>query len=605
MIMTDSVAVSNSSKLDPDSYSNLLYKFAWLVEIIVVIAGFMISIIVGIDAFNKTTVYTEPNASTYLNSVIAFIPFFLVSVVELTKIPVAGAIFYTSSKVWKIILSFMLLCLVVVTFETSLNGFQRNYSQRTEVIQKRREMVVPVELELLRIKNEKQTLLETTIKTIEENFNIRNKELQESRDKQINPIWNEITRIRSLGHDSRVKSIEKELTRQEENITEMNSESAFEQNRIYEEYNRAIQNIQNASRVKREQITSTIDRLADELETLKHSKKDESTSSTVSSLINTFNLQNDEIDEKVSEIKLYRKKLFDLKSPDDLIKEERFRYQNRKDTAQLRFKELKEGIYSKIDTLNNKKSELLSVTHEGHKGRIKTLEDQIATFDLSFNNQKAKNSLERQNEISRLNIKVKRIDAIDAEVNKLEQTKNDLKSEINKAANGDQIYQIAKMIFPSAKTAADITSSQAGIVAIIWFGSLAFIVAVTGILLAFASFVISKESDFSLERNRLTSFRKLNNSIRYFFIARRKAVIEPKLKEVIIEKEIPVEVIKEVIVKKVVATEVIKEVPVDKVVFKEVVRDVVKKQLVHVPMYTNDMSLVQKDLFVDKNSTEE
>jgi len=38
--------------------------------------------------------------------------------------------------------------------------------------------------------------------------------------------------------------------------------------------------------------------------------------------------------------------------------------------------------------------------------------------------------------------------------------------------------------------------------------------------------------------------------------------------------------------------EIVKEVPVDKVVFKEVVKEVVRKELVHVPFYTNDQRLV-------------
>ena len=39
--------------------------------------------------------------------------------------------------------------------------------------------------------------------------------------------------------------------------------------------------------------------------------------------------------------------------------------------------------------------------------------------------------------------------------------------------------------------------------------------------------------------------------------------------------------------------EVVKEVPVDKVAFRDVVKEVVKKEVIHVPIYTNDPNLVK------------
>jgi|TARA_B100002003_G_scaffold175324_1_gene163188 hypothetical protein len=51
-------------------------------------------------------------------------------------------------------------------------------------------------------------------------------------------------------------------------------------------------------------------------------------------------------------------------------------------------------------------------------------------------------------------------------------------------------------------------------------------------------------------------------------------------------------VIKNVEVEKIV--EVTKEVPVDKVAFKEVPVEVVKREVVHIPVYTNDPSLLGK-----------
>ncbi len=576
------------SHLDSNKFKDLLYLFAWVVEIIVVIAGLFISIIVGLDAFEKTTRFNDPTTTTYLNSFIAFIPFFLVSVVELTKIPVAGAIFYTSSAIWKVLLSVMLLSLVIITFETSLNGFQRNYSQRTVVIEKRREQLVPIELEILRIKEEKKTLQETTLETIENNFNTRNSVLQKSQEDELGPLWDEISRLRSLGHDSRVKAVDKNIERFEGIISRGDDDFQSEVNLLNSEHGENKKYIHQESNRKRIEIERTIEALKVDLRDLKKDKQDASKSSVVSGFLNTFNLKDSEIDEKLADIKLYTSNLHAMPSINNAITIENDRYSGALAVAEKKLSNLKQSALLKIEELNNQKSELLSTTHKSNKSRIDGLNEQIESISKRFGSQREKSIAERQREISRLKIKTDRIDNIDEKINDLEKDQNKLKSAINMAANDDQIYQIAKMIFPDAKTAADVSSTQAGTVAIIWFGSLAFIVAVTGILLAFASFVISKEKYYQSKQHASKGcVTKLAHSVRYLLISRRKSMLTSRYKEVIIEKEIPVEVIREVPV------EVIKEIPVDKVVLKEVPVEVIMKEVTHVPLYTNDPDLLK------------
>jgi hypothetical protein len=67
--------------------------------------------------------------------------------------------------------------------------------------------------------------------------------------------------------------------------------------------------------------------------------------------------------------------------------------------------------------------------------------------------------------------------------------------------------------------------------------------------------------------------------------------MEPK----VIEKEIKVEVEKEVI----------KEVPVEKVVYKEIPKEVIRRELVHLPLYTNDKELLANNPFNDTDISDE
>ena len=105
----------------------------------------------------------------------------------------------------------------------------------------------------------------------------------------------------------------------------------------------------------------------------------------------------------------------------------------------------------------------------------------------------------------------------------------------------------------------------------IWFGSLALVIAITGITLALASEVIADERQTRVsEENapkRKSKMRAIALSIS------RLARSRPKYK----------------------IKEVIKEVPVDKVAFRDVVKEVVKKEVVHVPIYTNDKKLLNSN----------
>ena len=59
-------------------------------------------------------------------------------------------------------------------------------------------------------------------------------------------------------------------------------------------------------------------------------------------------------------------------------------------------------------------------------------------------------------------------------------------------------------------------------------------------------------------------------------------------------------VIKEIEKEVVRTVEVVKEVPVDKVVFKEVAKEIVRKELVYVPMFTDDPDLLRERMAAPK-----
>ena len=88
--------------------------------------------------------------------------------------------------------------------------------------------------------------------------------------------------------------------------------------------------------------------------------------------------------------------------------------------------------------------------------------------------------------------------------------------------------------------------------------------------------------------------KRLQRSIRGLSVSLQRRLNEPKIKIEQVEKEVVVvkEVIKEVPVDKIVVKEVIKEVPVDRIVTQEVPVEVVKETVVHVPIASDDLSIL-------------
>ena len=134
--------------------SKILYRFAWFVEIIAVATGLAITVMVAMTTFESNAQLANSGAtSNIVNVVIAALPFFLASVIELAKIPAAQAMYITVNLKWKIVFGITLLFLAAVTFETAINGFERNFTNisfKVTQLKDQREKVVSTRDELNR-----------------------------------------------------------------------------------------------------------------------------------------------------------------------------------------------------------------------------------------------------------------------------------------------------------------------------------------------------------------------------------------------------------------------------------------------------------------------
>ena len=237
----------------------------------------------------------------------------------------------------------------------------------------------------------------------------------------------------------------------------------------------------------------------------------------------------------------------------------------------------------------------------------------------------------------------KEIETIQEEIDANKKIKRD-------KAYDSQIYRLAALAY-GRNDVADVTTEEIKMVSVIWFGTVATIVATTGTVLALISYILRDPEAFverkkvSLTRrlrrlfylffgrlsrillsfiNVLTALTKLilsfaeifrglvgapvQRSFRRMLLAYRKRLQKPRIEtvevevdkivEVEVEKivEVEVEKIVEVEVEKIVEVEVEKivevEVPVDKIVIQEVPVEIIRKELVYVPLYSTESGLI-------------
>ena len=193
--------------------------------------------------------------------------------------------------------------------------------------------------------------------------------------------------------------------------------------------------------------------------------------------------------------------------------------------------------------------------------------------------------------LKRLDDRQERIDTLSDNIVTNQDKEIVIRSKIADLTRQSQPHRIAAL-FLNKEESMEADADRVNLVAIVWFGSLAIIVAWTGTLLAFGGLVLRYGPT-----QRTPG--KLSRSMRSYFVDRRRRgrrtvvqeIEREIIKEVLVEKIVPTEVAKEIPVEKVVIQTVEKDVPVDKVVFKEVPKEVVRKELVYVPVFTDDPQL--------------
>jgi len=566
-----------------------LIVMAWIIEILVASVSFAIAMIFFLSGGDSNLKVAQLASNLNVNSVVVGLSFLVVTVVELTKIPLASVFYYAGKISWRIVFFLALLAVNFLTFETIMQGFQLAYDQRNSVVNEiRKEVDIKKdEIENINTKSD-STELDKKIEIVRNDIKSKTEEkiqIEEQRIEEKNKLVGEAN-VANPNIERLNKAIERET----------NNKLNLEKSR--ETLNLQINNVKtglfSGSKNKINAIKEQILKLDEEIKSksilIAKYEKDLERAVSASGGRNTSKIDsidqkadlriskiNDEID-NIEENQLAPLLEEKAKNISDLGKQqEEFKKLN-DELTQLQ-KKLKDAakdsqIYSiaiKIKVLGE------FISGDNLEDAIEKLDKQILELEKSKFKKTYFFFFERDYEPSETFLKL-----IDNKIKVLENRKNEALNKIE--------TDISNEI-----DAVDLTQKDVDRAFWIWFGSMAFIISIIGSLVALAGFHLQDERMHEIRNKPIKArlgrfFRNIAwipVYINKYIWAGVKRLKDPK----IVKEKVEVEV------EKIVEKPIYK----DKVVYvdQEVPRETIieKKEMVYVPLPTDDEDLLKKGPF--------
>lgn len=558
-----------------ESIGKKLIVFAWAVEVCAVIIGFAISIMQGITSFEEL----EANKNgilgfgDYTNIFIAMMPFLMVAIVEITKIPFVGATYKTSHKKWKFVFGISLLFLAFITFESALNGFERNFHALIFSIDKHKKELVALEEEIAPLVEKRERLANLSAPQIESEYSQRHAIISEERSRQANIIQDRIQGLRAASQTEYIKGLNDQIDDRRDQVKALRADRQKEIDALI---NASTQLTENASTEVNTQRRSLQQQLINEqnyLQRLREEREKKIEAAGYFSENKVREQENKRVSQQEQKVEDLRTQLNEL-SDSDRQKQLRERFNKDIEAVKDRYQSREDKLNKEIQNVSMTLSKSLGSREKDIENVIKTHMKELTSIESKFQEQQKENEAFRENSFKTLSQNKSLVSDLEKTLFEKQNQRVELRNLVNVKVGDNQVYRMAQWWF-NKESAADLDRKDVMSIAGLWFGSLALLIAVTGILLAFASYVIRDPyiEDRSSPHDNLSSLsRKSFNSLRRLFIYWRRVQRSPVIKEV--------------------PKEVIKEVPVEKVIRVEVPIEIIKKEIVHVPLYTNDKSLL-------------
>lgn len=464
--------------------ARLLITLAWTVEVIAVLIGLTISIVVAVSAYSSFASEGDIGLLEGSSSIlVAALPFVLIAVVEICKIPLTFAFMAVRNRLWRGMFLTFVLFLCLITFETMLNGFERNFSNLNRAIDTRKNNIESAEQAVGLLENRRAYVVKFT----EEDLTTELDAEQVIIDGQFNDAAVKIDRNTREVLSNIDYGFQDELT---EEIARME----LVRDKYYDDWREETEAVEERfSTLLLQNIggsASERDRLLAELDTLKRefdqamatanffnrSQREQKYRGLIRekeqqlSVITTGYLGGDAL-EKQSTMEAQLKQQMDFVNS---------KYTRRIDEIDTRVAELKTEIETRLAANAELETSVVSKASSDKARFARIRAEQITELKAYEEGKRAE-----------LEIIAERAFTIDEEIFTLRNGQRSLQSEINHLINQNQIYRLA-MYFTGKESATDVERRSVGVVALLWFGSLSLIAAVCGVMLALAGFYLRR-----------------------------------------------------------------------------------------------------------------
>ena len=563
----------------------LLKRFAWAIEILAVGIGLGIAVMQLYASFAELNngAGRVLNFGDWANILIAATPFIMVAFVEITKIPFVDAFYKTSSRLWKSVFIVSLFIISLITFESALNGFERNFNALNISVTRLQKKLLVTEESMVPIEQKIERARTLTIDRVEAQFTEATENLTKQKLAQIESIENRKRLLQASVQTEYTAGIRSQMNAAEQRIAELQDQLSAELDRTSSAFIREEESRLRALQDEVRQLVQDYNREQGRLDQIQESALELIDNASFFTRSNVKAQQDQRIAEQTARVTDARARL------------ERARSGELRDTQRIAFRQDQENLRTQFDeriaTERRKLQELESTYNQAIGLRSKDLEASLASLDSEiarinerFAPQFSALTTTRAQQLAVVENNETLIAGWSSDLDDLRDERVTLRDQTNAAIGDNQVYRMAQL-FSGVDSAADTPPAYVVRIAAIWFGSLAAMVAFTGVVLALASNVILDPTRPNFNAARDGSVRpelaKLLRSLRRAIAYRRRLDRKPIIKERVVE--------------------ITKEVPVDKVVKVEVPIEVIRRELVHVPLYTNDPELIGRAAPADMN----
>lgn len=608
--LSDPIFQDSGAKFQREQkFGSRLFVFAWAVEILAASLGLIIAIFVAYDAYSQSPLDA---GNRELNAVMGALPFLLIAIIELTKIPLASGLYRVRNVGWKFLILVALIGLTTVTFETMFTGLERQMTNITAKvtdgkmsIQELENTNVDIRAEIQRF-NDRDIAEETRafseqIDQIRSDTERRRSELADNHAEQLQVVTDRINRI------------DAEINTQLEALTAMLSAQVTTGEQLIEQQENELADMQARINQLREQL-DTHDRIA-ELQA-----RNEQITSEINETENwlTSN-ESDQISRGQSRIGVNNDGRY---GPNTRRNFEIWRQQQQDliDANNQQIDLIRNDLGSEIDRLIDDQ-ENLRADLSGSRDNLREKQEQLTTLrrtaltnpddpnlrallenkesELAYQNQLRETQNTEQEDIgNQAQIEINRlieqraglenainsdrasIPELERDITVNEQRIRELESDMRRAARNNQVYRLAQK-WNGHEDILDVTEEELTKVGLLWFGSIAAICATIGTVLALIANIMT-DPDAFVEKQKSRKVRPIQRGFRRLFLAGRKKLLKRRdviVKEKVVEVEKPVEIEKEV--EKIVEVE--KVVEVEKIVEKEV--DKFVPEIIPIPIF--------------------